>query len=298
MLRELQQDFAAAFRETGVDGPAARRVLAALAPMGDVPPTRSLDVYRRSVRAAVAQALAELFPVCAELVGEDCFRAIARHHGLEHVSRHPDLARLGESLPALIPRLGFLDGVPYLADMARLELALQHAAVAPDAPPVADPERIADALGERPDAWRLVLAPSATLIRTEHPIRAIWNAHREPERDDSRFRIEPIREPECLIVWRSTTGLRVDEVEERLRAIVEGIERGASVSQLLEIVGIPADARDAARFDAALSAISLLFERRWVIGVEPLGDPSGQSGLNGRCTEAAPVIEGKRRTRT
>jgi hypothetical protein len=297
VLRELQQDLAAAFCETGVDGPAAQRALAALAPMGGVPPERSLEVYQRSLRSAVAQALAEIFPVCAELVGEDCFRAIARHHGRAHVSRHPDLAQIGETLPALIPTLGFLDSVPYLAEMARLELALQHAAGAPDAQRVADPERVADALGERPDAWRLVLEPSATLIWARHPIRAIWHAHRDPDRGDGRFRVDPISAPERLIVWRSIDGLCVDAVEERLRTLVDGIEQGAPVSQLLEIeqaVG----AHGGTRLDAALSAISLLFERRWVVGVEPLGIPGDRNGLNGRCTDAASVIEGRRRTRT
>ncbi len=297
VLRELQHDLAEAFRGAGGDEPAARRVLARLVPMGGVPPARSLEVYQRSLRAAVGQALAEIFPVCAELVGEDCFRAIARHYSREHASRHPDLARIGDSLPALIPQLDFLASVPYLTDVARLELAVHHAAIAADAPRVDDPESIGDALGERPDAWRLVFAPSLALIESQHPVRAIWHAHRDPVGGTKRFIIEPIEAPERLIVWRSLEGLHVEVLAKELHAIVDGVAQGVSVLRLLEcgrVEGADADSELA----AALAAIRSLFERSWVVGVEPLADPNDRKGLSGRCTEAPTVIEGKRRTTT
>jgi len=270
VLRELQRDLAASFLSSGIDSAAARRVQAVLVPVGGVATARSVQIYQRSVRAAVGRALAEIFPVCLELVGEDCFRGIARHHTERSESRHPDLARIGDPLPGLIPQLDFLDSVPYLADVARIELALHHAASAQDARPVDEPERIADALGAEPGAWCLVLPPSATLIESAFPARAIWHAHRAPDRDADRFEIAPASAVERTIVWRSPEGLRVDEVEAGLWWPLRASAQGDSVSQLLA----QGEDRDGG-IEATLDAIARLFERRWIVGVAPVAAARG-----------------------
>lgn len=265
MLRELQQDLIASWLSPGTDPAAARRLAARLVPVGRFGVERSLEIYRRSLRAAVHRALAEIFPVCVELVGEDCFRGIARHHAERHASLHPDLARIGDPLPGSIPQLEFLASVPYLADVARIELALHHAANASDAPSVREPERIADALGAEPDAWRLVLPPSATLIESAYPARAIWRAHRSADRTADRFEIAPAIDGERTIVWRSPEGLRVDEVEGDLWLPLAASARGESVAQCLGAV----DGSEAG-LEARLDAIARLFERRWIAGVAPV----------------------------
>ena len=278
MLRELQLDLARAFREPAPTGEASRRVLPGLLPLGRASASRSLDVYRSALRHAVEEALREIFPVCAELVGDDCFREISRRHFARHASRRADLARVGDDLPQLVASLGFLDGVPYLADVARLELALHHAADAPDPPSLAGDgaaERLAEALAGAPDRWRFLLPPSAKLIASEHPVRAIWEAHRAPRGDESCFRIEAADLPERSMVWRASDGLRVEAVQPGLWPLLRGIERGAAAAALLSlghddlVHSLQDDSCDHA---ARLADLERLFERGWIVGAEEVPD--------------------------
>jgi hypothetical protein len=286
VLRELQRDLSAAFRERDVEGAATRRVLAALRPMGRVDAARGIEVYRGALRHVVEDALREILPVCVELVGERCFRTIARLHAERHRSEHPDLGRIADDVPEWLPGLSFLASVPYLADVARLELALHRAADAPDPPPVAQPERMADALASEPDRWRFRLPPSATLIESPHPVHAIWAAHRDSGADADRWPIEQGSEPDRLIVWRSPGGPCVEPIEAGLWPLLVAIDAGASVAMLLrsgERAGTQSLAEvledDAANHEPVLAAVGLLFARGWVAGIEPVAHRPAEAGV-------------------
>lgn len=293
MLRDLQLALARAFQEDGHTGEASRRVLPGLRPVGKVEPDRTLEIYQSALRSVVEGALREIFPVCAALVGDACFRGVARHYAARHASRRADLGRIGDALPELMPSLAFLDGVPYLADVARLELALHSAADAADPTRTAGQDaarRIADALSGAPDRWRFVLPPSATLLESEHPVRAIWSAHRvagqapsgDRTADDAdRWSIEATSEPDRLIVWRAPDGLAVESVEAGLWPLLLAIGAGTTVAQLFELDGETVATElqeDPADHAPRLAAISLLFERGWIAGVEPVSDHAVGSG--------------------
>jgi hypothetical protein len=107
--------------------------------------------------------------------------------------------------------------------------------------------------------------PSATLIESAFPARAIWHAHQVANREVDRFEIAPAAALERTIVWRSSEGLRVDEVEAGLWSPLRASARGESVSHLL------AQGEDSdGGIDATLDAIARLFERRWIVGVAPV----------------------------
>lgn len=278
MLRELQLALSCAFRESGPAGAAALDVLAGLRPVGRASPEQGLGVYQSALRNVVERALREILPVCVELVGDACFRQIARRHAARHASPHPDLGCIGDEVPALMSSLDFLSSVPYLADVARLELALHRAADAPDPQVPDDPGRIAEALAAAPDRWRLLLPPSATLIASPHPIRAIWQAHRDDARDgEARWRLPRDAGPDRLIVWRSPDGLRVERVEAGIWPLLVAVEAGACVASLLQL-GTSAGAEsptevlqgDPEDHAPALASLGWLFERGWVAGVAPL----------------------------
>ena len=74
MLRELQQELARALYEEEAESAACASVLERISPLPKLPAKRCLDLYRGSVAQVVHDALGEIFPVCAELVGDDCFR--------------------------------------------------------------------------------------------------------------------------------------------------------------------------------------------------------------------------------
>ena len=137
------------------------------------PAGRRFAVYRNNVTHSLTEALATGFPAILGLLGEVNFRPIAREYLRGHPPQSPLMMHYGADFPAFLEGFPPLAHLPYLGDVARLELALRasyHAAdhVALDAPTLAaiPPEALADT--------RLAVAPSLRLLRSPWPVRDVW----------------------------------------------------------------------------------------------------------------------------
>ncbi len=134
---------------------------------------RRFAVYRNNVQHGLARALAARFPAVERLVGADFFASMARVFAAAHPPRDPVLLGWGADLPAFIAGFPPAAGLPYLGDVARLELARGRAYHAADADPV-DPQRLA---GADPETLCLRLHPSVQLFASSHPAVSIWAAN-------------------------------------------------------------------------------------------------------------------------
>lgn len=143
------------------------------------PAGKRFAVYRNTFAVTLTEALEQAFPVVRALVGAEFFTAMAGVFLRAHPPRSPVLMLWGDDLP------GFLDGfppvahLPWLGDVARLELALRQSFHSADASTLT-----AQALAAHPPEvlarCRFRLAPALRLVRTAHPVLAIWTAH-QPE---------------------------------------------------------------------------------------------------------------------
>lgn len=141
-------------------------------------PTPRLDVYRNNVLSSLIDALADIFPVVKELVGEAFFRAMAAMFVRQHPPRSRVLAHYGDGFPAFIEQFEPAQAVPYLGDVARLECARVCAYHAADAEPVAaEAVSFALASGERIGELCLVLHPSVGVVRSAYAVVSLWAAH-------------------------------------------------------------------------------------------------------------------------
>lgn len=136
---------------------------------------RRFAVYRNNVVVSLTEALETAFPVVARLVGAEFFRAMAGTFVRAHPPRSPLIMLYGAEFPAFLARFPPVAHLPYLPDVARLEQALREAYHAADVPPV-DAGRLSLA-PEALAAARLRFAPAVRLIRSEHPVHAIWLAN-------------------------------------------------------------------------------------------------------------------------
>lgn len=140
------------------------------------PATKRFNVYRNNVAVSLTEALEAGFPVIRKLVGNDFFRAMAGVYLRAHPPKSPLMMLYGGDMPDFLAGFAPAATVPYLPDMARLELALRHSYHAADAGPIAP-----DALAQiPPDALpnvRFTFAPSVHLIASRYPLHAIWQAN-------------------------------------------------------------------------------------------------------------------------
>ena len=134
---------------------------------------RRFAVYRNNVRHGLGRALAARFPVVEALVGAEFFAAMARVFSAEAPPRGPVLHEWGAAFPGFLARFAPVAHLPWLGDVARLELARGRACHAADAAPVR-PEALSV-----PDLDGLCLSlhPSVEVFGSPHPAVAIWQAH-------------------------------------------------------------------------------------------------------------------------
>lgn len=133
-------------------------------------------VYRNNVHVGLTRALAQRFIVTERLVGAEFFAGMARVYVGECKPASPLLMHYGDDFPDFIAGFAPAAALPYLADVARLEAAWTRAYHAADAAPLAL-ARLAALAPEEMAGLTLRAHPSATLLRSAHPVGAIWAAH-------------------------------------------------------------------------------------------------------------------------
>ncbi len=167
----------------------------AMADPGEV--DRRFDVYRNNVAVSLCAALAARFPVVQALVGEGFFQAMARVFIAANKPRTPVLMLWGREFPGFLRGFPPVAGLPYLADVARLEFARGVAYHAADVAPLDGAKLTRAAAGA--DRARVALHPSVQVLRARHAMVTIWAAHQPGGRLGG---IDPSR-PEIGLVLRN-----------------------------------------------------------------------------------------------
>lgn len=222
-------------------------------------PAARLAVYRNNVVVSLIDALAATFPVVQRLVGETFFRAMAGVFVRQHPPRSKVLAGYGAGLPQFLEGFEPAQSLPYLADVARLEIARMLAHRASDTPALAADE-LQQALtsGGRIDASRLLCHPSVSTLSSRFAIVSLWAAHQR-EGD-----IEPVDVDvaESAIVLRDGLQVLVLRAPHSAADFVAAIQQGMGLGQAAN-----AARRAAPDFDLTAS-LSLLLGHGALIAVQ------------------------------
>ena len=143
-------------------------------------PEARFAVYRNNVVSSLIDALADTFPVAQALVGAEFFRAMAKVFVLAAPPRSRVLAAYGEAFPDFVQTFEPARTVPYLADVARLEMARVRAHHAADRTPLTA-AAIADATGAPEHLPRLQVTfhPSLAVVRSDFAVVSLWAAHQD-----------------------------------------------------------------------------------------------------------------------
>lgn len=95
-----------------------------------------LAIHRRHTRVSLTIALARTYPAIERLVGEAFFAAAASRFIATAPPRDPVVALYGAAFPDFLGRLDACAGLPWLADVARLEWLIACASLALPPSPV------------------------------------------------------------------------------------------------------------------------------------------------------------------
>ena len=217
-----QAAFAAALLDPALPCPAGLRA------WNGSDPSARLAVYRNNVVSSLIDALADTFPVVQQLVGPEFFRAMAGIFVRISPPRSRVLAHYGQAFPAFVESFGPAQALPYLADMARLEVARVTAYHAADAQ-AASSEAVGLALasGERIAELNVALHPSLSTLVSNHAVITLWAAHQ------TDGEIEPlvIDTPESAIVLRAGLDVLVLIAPDGCVPFVQALHGGCNLGQ-------------------------------------------------------------------
>lgn len=173
-LAALQADFTRAI--LGSD-----RAAAAAAVRGDpAAAALRLGIHRNTALSGLCEALRLSYPITERVVGADFFEQSALAFARRSPPAEPVLARYGAAFPAFLQLLPALADLPFVADVARLDWAVDQAGLAP--PGHRSPGRSYALATERGSAT-VTLAPSLRLLRTGTAVRGIWLSVRAGDED-------------------------------------------------------------------------------------------------------------------
>lgn len=134
---------------------------------------KRFNVYRNNVAVSLTEALEQGFPVLRKLLGDQNFRQLAGLYLRRNPPTSPLMMHYGEGMPAFLDGFSPLAHLPYLREVAALELALRRSYHAADVTPI-EPDILGQFAPEDLMRVRFDIAPAVQVIPSAYPIYDIW----------------------------------------------------------------------------------------------------------------------------
>lgn len=179
---------------------------------GGIAPANRIAIYRHTFESSLTKALRLAFPAVDKLVGTEFFDGAAMQFIHERPPHSGYLDEYGGEFADFLEAFPPAFSLKYLADVARLEWAINRAIHAADARAleVSSLTKFDDAAHER---LRFTPHPSLGLLRLDWPADVIWRAVLDDD-DAALGALELVRGPIALIVQRSEEGIDVSRVSD------------------------------------------------------------------------------------
>jgi hypothetical protein len=199
--------------------------LLALIESDGIEPEARLQIYRNHATLTLTEALKASFPVVCRLVDERFFAYAAHEYIGETFPSQPWLAEYGESFPDFLASFPACRDLVYLADVARLEWAINLALHADEAKPL-DRSALTSA------DIVLALHPSLQLVVSRWPIERIWRANQTDGDPETPINLDAggVR----LLVYRHGDRVIVSGIDESTFAFLDAIARGEPLAKAVQ----------------------------------------------------------------
>lgn len=186
-------------------------------------------VYRNNVFASLIEALTERFSATSAVVGDEFFRAMARTYVQHSRPANEMLCDFGDDYPEFIAAFPPAASLPWLADLARLEVLWSQSWGAAEAPTLA-----VDAfIGLTPEELltvRIVPHPSVRMLSSIAPVASLWQAHQaaDPDLSTIQWRAEDV------LITRPLARVQLTRLAAGVAAFAHGLSTGDTVEAAAE----------------------------------------------------------------
>lgn len=221
-LREVQRSFAAGLMSDEVGA-----IAATILPAG-IPAATRLGIYRNTMNLALTGALKLTYPAVEKLAGPAFFEQAVMVFVRAAPPRCALLANYGEGFADFLASYPPLRDMPYFADVARLEWAVEQATRGPL------PNEAAPLANVALPGATLSVAPSLTVLRARFPAEAIWRA----VIDDDLTALDQIdtrQAAERIAIWRHGDGAAVARLSTTAAKFLDRLFAGDDADTALTI---------------------------------------------------------------
>lgn len=171
------KSFQATFVKQLSDNKSRNAFLSHLKPCGKLLAEQQLAIYINNNQSALQKALAHIYPVCLNIVGENYFKQIARSYISDYPSKHYDLNSYGKFFSIFLKSQAILHhelkDYPYLADLALLEWFYHQIYYVPQRP-VFDFSAFAGLSQDQYAGVSFKLSPDIKFLDSDYPVVSIW----------------------------------------------------------------------------------------------------------------------------
>lgn len=188
---------------------------------------KRFDVYRNNVVHSLITAMGDAFPAIKKIVGDEFFDAMAGLYVRAHPPQEPMMMFYGRQFPAFLAEFEPAASMPYLPEVARLELARRDCYHAADANPV-DAMDLTAMSPEALMAARVTFVPSAILFESDVPAHSIWHYNMVEQ-----FQIT--NPQEWILLARPEFDVVVYQLDAATYAVLNALQQGATLEAAFDV---------------------------------------------------------------
>jgi hypothetical protein len=171
------------------------------------PESELLAIYRNTALSTLVNALRLSYPAVQCLVGAEFFEGAAHEFIPQHAPDSAYLNDYGARFAQFLAQFPHAATLPYLADVARLEWAVNRALHAPDVPAL-DVSRFSGLNESALATVSFTTHPSLSVLKLQFPADAIWRAVLDQD-SEAMASVDLSSGPIHLLVERDRHGVQV-----------------------------------------------------------------------------------------
>ena len=193
-----------------------------------------VGVYQTTARSLHVSVLADIYPVCKKILGDNYFKLIAKHFYYLYPSESPDLNQYGKQFPAYILNLlttrDELRDFSYLSDLAKLEWSLERLRFSHDAETL-DMQTLQNKCERYGGKVKFSLISGLILLESAYPVAEIWRQH---QLDNEYKSIQGLEEKQLMCVYRDGYNVELEVIDKHIYDLMQCIQQHLSLAEIVD----------------------------------------------------------------